>query len=577
MTVTAVATIGRFRRLTLKGDDLGRFAEGGLHVRLLLPVEGVRQRWPVTGDDGRPWWPDGNPPPARVYTLRRIDVAAGEVEIDMLLHADHHDAPGAAFAERARPGDVVGMTGPGGGDLPEAADYLSLPTRRGCRPLPACWPKCRLSAGSARSLRSRTRKIGRFFRARPRRTSSGCIDGMVPGWKRSPQPLAPIISPPMSSSGAAWEHAARRAIYRRAIDVWGLPRNRVRLASYGGGGRPAEITITTTRLEASVYREHSRRRLVEDLHRRARRLKARNSLRPPSCATWRSAGPYRSCLVRRSRPHNGEHHEIGYPTRSEIPGLRPAGPHQHASAFVGSARRPTDGRGADARFLLPKGSPAHAGTRALSSSVGRRLYPARHHTTDDWHTTNNYRQQTSAPWSFLYDEDRVVQKDLDIKEYTDTSHDVMIPHTIVLAVSSRSSRSITAIITGGVPRRPICMQIFARSDNGPIGTGISRRLSCARSGKTAKSRHSTLTGRTRFRWSSLCFKWRAPSISTPAAPRGAEDRFHDVRTGGCDAEYASRCGPEDHSSSLVSTKYYRNILICFRIMLVVSGLTAIHA
>lgn len=53
-------------------------------------------------------------------------------------------------------------------------------------------------------------------------------------------------------------------------------------------------------------------------------------------------------------------------------------------------------------------------------------------TTDDWHITNNYRQQTGAPWPFLYDEDRVVQKDLDIKEYTDTTHDVMIPHTIVL-------------------------------------------------------------------------------------------------------------------------------------------------
>lgn len=53
-------------------------------------------------------------------------------------------------------------------------------------------------------------------------------------------------------------------------------------------------------------------------------------------------------------------------------------------------------------------------------------------TTDDWHTTNNYRQQTAAPWPFLYDEDRTVQKDLDIREYTDTSHDVMIPHTIVL-------------------------------------------------------------------------------------------------------------------------------------------------
>lgn len=53
-------------------------------------------------------------------------------------------------------------------------------------------------------------------------------------------------------------------------------------------------------------------------------------------------------------------------------------------------------------------------------------------TTDDWHTTNNYRQQTAAPFPFLYDEERIVQRDLEIKEYTDTSHDVMIPHTIVL-------------------------------------------------------------------------------------------------------------------------------------------------
>jgi peroxiredoxin len=53
-------------------------------------------------------------------------------------------------------------------------------------------------------------------------------------------------------------------------------------------------------------------------------------------------------------------------------------------------------------------------------------------TTDDWHITNNYRQQTAAPWPFLYDEERIVQKDLDIHEYTDTTHDVMIPHTVVL-------------------------------------------------------------------------------------------------------------------------------------------------
>lgn len=53
-------------------------------------------------------------------------------------------------------------------------------------------------------------------------------------------------------------------------------------------------------------------------------------------------------------------------------------------------------------------------------------------TTDDWHTTNNLRQQLGAHWPFLYDEKRIVQKNLDIKEYTDPEHDIMIPHTLVL-------------------------------------------------------------------------------------------------------------------------------------------------
>jgi|TARA_R100000501_G_scaffold17256_1_gene31940 peroxiredoxin len=53
-------------------------------------------------------------------------------------------------------------------------------------------------------------------------------------------------------------------------------------------------------------------------------------------------------------------------------------------------------------------------------------------TTDDWHTANNMRQQLGAHFPFLLDENRQVQRDLEIKEYTDTKHDVMIPHTIVL-------------------------------------------------------------------------------------------------------------------------------------------------
>ncbi len=46
--------------------------------------------------------------------------------------------------------------------------------------------------------------------------------------------------------------------------------------------------------------------------------------------------------------------------------------------------------------------------------------------------TNEWRDSLGAPWLFLSDPQRKVQKDLDIQEYTDPHHDPMVPHTLVL-------------------------------------------------------------------------------------------------------------------------------------------------
>jgi peroxiredoxin len=53
-------------------------------------------------------------------------------------------------------------------------------------------------------------------------------------------------------------------------------------------------------------------------------------------------------------------------------------------------------------------------------------------TTDNIIETNEFRSGVGAHWPFLSDPRRIVQKDLDIAEYTDPSHNPMIPHTIVL-------------------------------------------------------------------------------------------------------------------------------------------------
>jgi peroxiredoxin len=52
--------------------------------------------------------------------------------------------------------------------------------------------------------------------------------------------------------------------------------------------------------------------------------------------------------------------------------------------------------------------------------------------TDDHHTTQEFRLSVGAQWPFLSDPGRVVQQDLDIQEYTDPGNNPMIPHTVVL-------------------------------------------------------------------------------------------------------------------------------------------------
>ncbi|MFZ3215117.1 MAG: redoxin domain-containing protein [Candidatus Acidiferrales bacterium] len=52
--------------------------------------------------------------------------------------------------------------------------------------------------------------------------------------------------------------------------------------------------------------------------------------------------------------------------------------------------------------------------------------------TDNLIETNEFRAGVDAHWTFLSDAGRVVQKDLDIAEYTDPDHNPMIPHTLVL-------------------------------------------------------------------------------------------------------------------------------------------------
>jgi peroxiredoxin len=53
-------------------------------------------------------------------------------------------------------------------------------------------------------------------------------------------------------------------------------------------------------------------------------------------------------------------------------------------------------------------------------------------TTDNLLQLNGLRLAVGADWPFLYDQQRAIQRDLDIQEYTDPHHNPMVPHTFVL-------------------------------------------------------------------------------------------------------------------------------------------------
>src|SRR5690606_20520906 len=111
-------------RIVFLGDDLARFDRPDqLHCRLIFqPKDVASPQWPVLDDRGHVVWPKQRKLPTRVYTIRRIDAARGEIAIDFAVH----DTPGPAtrWALAAAPGDVVGILGPAADGPKPAAFYV---------------------------------------------------------------------------------------------------------------------------------------------------------------------------------------------------------------------------------------------------------------------------------------------------------------------------------------------------------------------------------------------------------------------------------------------------------------------
>jgi len=109
------------------GDDLDAYATAAptSHIKLFLPAAGQdAPDLPKQGPDGL-IFPEGDDRPVvRTYTPRSYDPATRRLEIQFLLHGA---GPATEWAQRAKPGDKLGVGGPGGRfSLEPAADHWWL-------------------------------------------------------------------------------------------------------------------------------------------------------------------------------------------------------------------------------------------------------------------------------------------------------------------------------------------------------------------------------------------------------------------------------------------------------------------
>ena len=100
----------RMRRITLGGAQLAGFLSQGSddHIKLLFASTPEQQATLETMVLGGPPV-EGAKPDMRDYTPRRIDLAAGELDIDFVLHGD---GPASTWAAQAEPGQYLHIGGP---------------------------------------------------------------------------------------------------------------------------------------------------------------------------------------------------------------------------------------------------------------------------------------------------------------------------------------------------------------------------------------------------------------------------------------------------------------------------------
>ncbi len=103
------------QRITLTGDALQSFPlnRNGSHIKVFLPHEDQQKPpLPTRGKKGTVWPENEKKPITRTYSVSRYHQDSNELDIDFVIHG--RNSPASGWAQRAKPGDFLGIAGPGG-------------------------------------------------------------------------------------------------------------------------------------------------------------------------------------------------------------------------------------------------------------------------------------------------------------------------------------------------------------------------------------------------------------------------------------------------------------------------------
>ena len=125
-------------RCVFSGESVREMTTGApdQRIKLLFPaIDGTPSQLPDVAN----WYaellalPKRQRPIARTYTLRRLNAAAGEVEVEFVIHGT--EGPASSWAMRAEPGDRLQMVAPCADSRGRQGGYEWLPTEQTSRAL----------------------------------------------------------------------------------------------------------------------------------------------------------------------------------------------------------------------------------------------------------------------------------------------------------------------------------------------------------------------------------------------------------------------------------------------------------